>query len=416
VSTRALLIGILAALAALAASVAIAFSANDCGDWDSQLYPAVSALAQGEIGRFFDLQPVYGSIEPLVQAPFVALSLALGGGELLAYRLAVLPCLLALALLALALGRSMHERGRAPLACAGVSVLVLVNPATLAAIKLGHPEELLCAALAVGSVLVAARGRPGVSALLLGLAIATKQWALLAVAPALLATPAGTRLRVALTATAVTAALLAPLALSSPDRFATNTKVAQARTVNVSRFSVWWPLSRTEVRIMRLGDEARPVTVHRLPADVTALGRPAAVALSLLLALAAWRRGRRTGDDALALMALALLLRCILDPRDHDYYHVPVLVCLLAWESRRRSGLPLLAPLAAAALWATFEQPLLAHAAVDNAFYLGWTLVIAGVLAAWLYAGARPIRLGRRLGRTGREVASAPRRVGAAGT
>jgi hypothetical protein len=411
VTRRGLVIGI---LAGLAGSLAIAFSANDSGDWGRQVYPAVSALAHGELGRFLDLQPVYGSFAALVQAPFLALSLALGGGELLAYRLSALPCLLALALLALALGRSMHERGRRPLACVAVSVLVLVNPATLAAIELGHPEELLCAALAVGSVLAAGRGRSWASGLMLGLAIATKQWALLAVAPVLLASPAGSRLRLALTSAAIAAALLAPLALSSPDRFATNAKAAQGGTMNVSRFSAWWPASRTEVRIVRVGDEARPVILHRLPIGVTALGRPAAVALSLALGLAAWRRGRRTGDDALALMALTLLLRCILDPNDNEYYHVPVLVTLLAWESRHRPGLPLLTPLAAAALWASFQQPLLLHAAADNAFYLGWSLVIAGSLATWLYAGARPIRLGR-LGRAGREVAGA-RRVGAAGT
>src|SRR6266511_1206519 len=79
------------ALAALAGSVAIAFSANDSGDWGRQVYPAVSALAHGELGRFLDVQPVYGSFAALVQAPFLALSVALGGGELLAYRLSVLP-------------------------------------------------------------------------------------------------------------------------------------------------------------------------------------------------------------------------------------------------------------------------------------------------------------------------------------
>jgi hypothetical protein len=172
VSKRALVAGV---LAALAGSLAIAFSAIDSGDWKRQVYPAVSALAHAEPGRFLDLQPVYGSVAALVEAPFVALSLALGGGELLAYRLSVFPCLLALSLLALALGRSMHERGRRPLVCFGVSTLVLVNPATLAAIELGHPEELLCAAFAVGSVLAATRERPWLSALMLALAIATKQ-------------------------------------------------------------------------------------------------------------------------------------------------------------------------------------------------------------------------------------------------
>jgi hypothetical protein len=104
----------------------------------------------------------------------------------------------------------------------------------------------------------------------------------------------------------------------------------------------------------------------------------------------------------------------LLDPLDNEYYHVPFLVSLLAWESRR-PGLPLLAPLAAAALWATFEQPLLARAAADNAFYVGWSIVIAASLATWLYARDRPVRLGRPR-RGDRRVAAASLRVGAAGT
>jgi Glycosyltransferase family 87 len=410
-STRARVIGI---LVALGASLALAFSANDSGDWARQAYPAVSALAHGDVGRFLALQPVYGSFAALVEAPFVALSLVLGGGQLEAYRLALLPCLFALSLLALSLTRSLHGRGAAPAACAVVSAFVVLNPAARAAIVYGHPEELLCSALALGAVLAAARGLRWRSALLLGLAVATKQWALIALAPVLIASRPGSRVRVGLAAAAIAAALLAPLALASPQQFGTNARRAQGATLNASRFSVWWPASKSEARIVRVGEETRTVTLHRLPGRLTGLARPAAVALSLALALAAWGRRRRTADDALALLALALLLRCILDPNDNEYYHLPVLVSLIAWESRRRLGLPLLAPLAAVALWASFTQPLLAHAALDNAVYLGFAAALASVLAAWLYGGTAISDLGRRLGTIGR--AGAPRKVGAAGT
>ena len=50
-------------------------------------------------------------------------------------------------------------------------------------------------------------------------------------------------------------------------------------------------------------------------------------------------------DGCLALLALLLLMRCVLDPGDHIYYHVPLVLALAAWEIETR-GWPLLA------LWA----------------------------------------------------------------
>src|SRR5260370_22502783 len=58
----------------------------------------------------------------------------------------------------------------------------------------GHREEILGGALAVAAVLLAVRGRTLLGALALGLALATKQWALLAVLPFLLAVPGRRRL------------------------------------------------------------------------------------------------------------------------------------------------------------------------------------------------------------------------------
>ena len=71
--------------------------------------------------------------------------------------------------------------------------------------------------------------------------------------------------------------------------------------------------------------------------------RPAIVlgagALSLLWA---WRR-RATGaarEDALALLALLLLMRCAVDPWNNAYYAVPAVISLGAWEALTRRGLP----------------------------------------------------------------------------
>jgi hypothetical protein len=120
---------------------------------------------------------------------------------------------------------------------------------------------------------------------------------------------------------------------------------------------------------------------------MTGIGRPLAVLLSLgLVYLYARRRCGDALEDVFALLALILLLRCIFDPLNNSYYHMSFLLSLLAWEGLRRSGLPALTLLSSAALWVTFHQPLLGHAALDNAFYLAWTLSLAGWLAVSVYA------------------------------
>src|SRR5436309_14101190 len=72
-----------------------------------------------------------------------------------------------------------------------VPAAVVLSPLTYSALQFGHPEELLGAALCAGGVLAAARGRSLFAAALLGCAIATKQWAILAVPVALVAMPRG---------------------------------------------------------------------------------------------------------------------------------------------------------------------------------------------------------------------------------
>ena len=59
-------------------------------------------------------------------------------------------------------------------------MLAILTPASRAAVESGHPEEMLAAALCVIALLVSDR-RPLWAGVALGLALATKQWAVLAV-------------------------------------------------------------------------------------------------------------------------------------------------------------------------------------------------------------------------------------------
>ena len=105
-----------------------------------------------------------------------------------------IPCLIAAALLAVWLVARMRALGHGRLARAhGARACASSNPVTLYALQYGHAEELLGAVLCVAAVLAAQRGRAGWAGLLLGLAIANKEWALLAVGPVLLALPAAPR-------------------------------------------------------------------------------------------------------------------------------------------------------------------------------------------------------------------------------
>ena len=56
----------------------------------------------------------------------------------------------------------------------------------------------------------------------------------------------------------------------------------------------------------------------------------------------------------LGVLALAFLLRCMLDPWDLVYYHLPLVVALAAWEARRGRDLPVLSVVVTAACWLTF--------------------------------------------------------------
>jgi hypothetical protein len=397
-------------------SAAIAFSAHDSGDFAGQVEPAVRALAQLDLSRFFALQPAYGSLAAIVEAPFVALALLVGAGPLLVYQLAILPCLLAIGALGVVLARLLAARGSSPAVCIMACGFTLLNPATLYAISLGHPEELLATALVVAALLAAGSRRPLGAAVLIGLALATKQWALLALPAVVLVSPRGRRLRATLVVLAVAGALTAPLIVADSRTFSANARQSQGATLTVSRFSIWWPIAPERTKVVRVDGEPRLVRLHRASGTLTGLGRPLAVLLAFGLALAAAARRRNTFEDGLALVALALLLRCVIDPVNASYYHVPFLLSLLAWESLRRGGLPLLTLLSASALAATFDRELLGRPVLDNAFYLGWTLVIAAVVGLLLYAPRTAESLQRRLGVGDRGMKVASRLPHASGT
>jgi hypothetical protein len=379
-------------------------------DYEVEARPAFEALVHGHLAAFLRLTPAYGG-SLVLRAPFALLPDLWGGGELAVYRAVSIPCLLAAAALGVWLVTHMRQLGHSALARWTVLGLCAANPLALYALELGHPEELLGATLCVAAVLVASGApsltftrdgsiqapssgwvRPVSSGLLLGLAIANKEWALLAVGPVLLALPAR-RILCLLVAAASTAVVLAPLALVASGGFIAATRGTAAPSSAIFEpWQLWWFMARHGPLVHGVGGEIM-VGYRTAPSWVGAVSHPLVVAVELpLSALLAWRhshsvpqRNGRTGD-ALLLLALLMLLRCLLDIWDVVYYMLPFLLALTAWEGLRGRGLPAFSLSAATLAWISFEW-LPGHASPDvQSAFLAWTLPLLALLAARLYA------------------------------
>jgi hypothetical protein len=362
------------------------------GDYPKDAGPTIQALLDGRLGEALASQPLMGSLSVLIRLPFAAAADLAGGGDLLVYQLGSIPCVAAAGVLGLAIARWMERRGASRAACIATIVFSMVNPLTREALVLGHPEELLGGALCVGAVLAALRGGSTRAGILLGLALATKQWALIAVLPVLAAAPAK-RLRVAVLAGAVAAVLTVPLVAGNLSGFSETAKLAAYGGESVHPWNVLWPMAGTEDRVISIGDEERVVTVRVIPGWLARLTHPLIVALALPLSLAWWFSRRRTPDDALALLALLFLLRCLLDPVDNVYYHVPFLLSLMAWEGLVRRGLPLVSILSSATIYYAINKAGWTDDLVlRNALYLAATLPVAATLAVRLYVPRRASR------------------------
>ncbi|HEX7059149.1 MAG TPA: glycosyltransferase 87 family protein [Solirubrobacterales bacterium] len=380
-------------------SVWIAFSNASTGDYPADAGPAVHALAHGQISTYFSIPAMMGPFSTLVQAPFAALA---GSGELAEYRWASLPCLLAAGLLGLYLAGFARRRGASNFTQALIAGLCLVNPLTFEALRMGHPEEILTAALAVAAVASAAEGRRWRAAVLLGLAVASKQWAVIAILPVLMALPAR-RVQAGLVAAVVAFLLVLPGFLAAPDAFKEVHDNAASTGRVVTPWSVWYPAAGVVTEHYTVDSMRLTARVHEAPPLVGSLSHPLIVllAIGLPLALAACRqRFRLDGADAMGLLALLALLRCVLDPVDNLYYHLPFLLALLGWDAFAAKGLPVRGLLGAgfALLFWRWSQSL-TDVYAFNAAYLAVTLT-ATVAITWALLRRSPQRAGPARGRT----------------
>ena len=391
----------LAALLAVVALIAVVISRiRDLGDYGADAGPAIDALAAGNISGFFHAQPLMGSFSVLLRAPFAALGDLLGANALNTYRLEAIPVLAGAAALGLYISKLMGEREQPQIARVVVVALLIAGPMTLEAFRAGHPEEVLGATLCVAAVVAALRDSTIWAAVLLGLALATKQWAVLAIGPVLVAL-AGQRWRAMLIAGALALTLTLPLAFGNSQSFQTNTRNA-ANTYGASRpYSIWRPFSTRFEREVDLGGAQKSVVVgHRLPNWVGRVSHPLIVLLALPLTLAFWMRRRSLRrEDALLLLALLFLLRCLLDPVNNFYYNVPFIFSITAWESLRLRGLPLIGVATSLMLWFLPNRGAAFAEISGTTIYLCFMLPLLAWILVRLYAPGTLERLHFKGGR-----------------
>jgi Glycosyltransferase family 87 len=390
------------ALRALAAPALVALAGALLMGWLRLLTPALSdyeeeaeasifELRAGDLGGFLEEAPAYGG-SLLLRAPFALLPNLWGGGDLAAFRSLAAPCLLASAVLGTWLWRRAADRGHRPATRWIALAICAMNPLTLWALELGHPEELLGGALAVAAVLLAGARRPVPAGVLLGLAVANKPWAVLAGLPMLLALPTRReQLHATVAALVPAVALLAPFVLAGSAAVAQTQAVATAPSPIFQPWQVWWFFGEygtsADVRGLFGGEPG-----WRVPPPWP-IGRLFVVSVPIVLSLgAALRRRERPWHDALALLALAFLLRCLIDPWNVLYYEIPFLFALVAWEIHARRDLPVISLAATLLSWLTLTNAAGLSPDLQSATFLAWTVPLAVALATVVW----PVRLGVR--------------------
>lgn len=357
---------------------------------DSPL-PAITALLHGDLAGMAHQQPVIGLTSILWRAPFVALVSIFSGRVMLGYQFGVFACGLVAGWLGAVVASEAHARGQSWPVALGAVMLMVLSPLTIGARLGGHPEELLAGALCVGAVLAALDDRPVLAGALLGLALGTKEWTLVAVVPVSIACRTG-RVRMLAVATAVGAPLALALPLADPAAFSSASKLI-GNLNEVSLLSWWFPFSVSHTVTVQVIGGPATATSHLLPFGLTRT--KVFLLIPAVAVLVGWcfQSSRSDSDpaDALGLLALLVLLRCTLDPSNVSYYHVPFVIALLAWETITRRGLPLVSLLTIAGIWG-----LEYHVFTTTPLVLGYVTMTTGLTAylALALLRGRPHRRG----------------------
>lgn len=351
-------------------------------DYELEAEPAFDLLRAGHLHGFLTHAPAYGG-SLILRAPFVvAVTLWHAGGDA-AYRASAVPAMIA----SIALGLWLFHRLSGKSAWLAL-LLCTANPLTLASYEIGHPEELLGAVLCAAAVLVALRDQPVWAGVLVGAAMANKPWAALAVLPVVLALDRG-RIKALISAGVACAVVLAPLMLAGGQSIGRAAASANHVGAIFLPCQIWWFFGASGHVVMGLTGP-KP-DFRAAPQWIESVAHPIVILAGLSLAAAWWFARRRGADrrDALGLLTIVMLARCILDPWNVVYYELPFVIALLCWEVELRRP-PIAALTASIVIWVTFEL-VVRYTTPDGqaVFFLLWALPTFALLALRVYAPAR---------------------------
>jgi len=316
-------------------------------------------------------QPVY-----LAAHPFVT--------QLQAYQLAGASTVVPLGAAAIAALRAVGVARRSARELFLTAMVVLSVPTLACFSEAWHPSDVLATALCLAAFATRTRGHRTATALILGAALATRQWALIPLAITVVLDDEEHRLRVLLTACATAAVLVLPFFVAGPKH------VLEALGAD--------DVARTDVGavgLLPLGPALRLIVSRYIP-------------LALTAAVCAWcyrRRLRWDPELALGAMAVTLLARAAIDPALAAYYLAPGAACFtIMW--RRSWAAPTAAYVAGWLFWWRLDvlqdHPGTAELTADPStwFHFGRFLTLAStavlvgfIVAAWLRTRARGTEL-----------------------
>ena len=379
--------------AALLLAAVLASRPGTFWDYSTDAGPALAAIAHGSVTGFFSHQPAMGPLSLYLRAPFVVLAATFHDGPVGIYRWGCLPCLLAVAGVALWLAQTAGRNGAGRLAMALIVVISLVNPLVGDALYWGHPEELLTASLAIGAILAAGEGRGALTAVLAGLAIASKQWAVLILVPAVLLLDKD-RIRILVLSGVVAVLAWLPMILANLVAFRHALRYVSHPQPVVTLYTWLYPFSRTgTVTVTNIFGDSRTFDAHQLLGVEATLARPLITVLGVAIPLLVWwRAGRRaTVEPMLLASALVLVCRCALDPGSMAYYHFPLLLILLAYDAIAGRRFPIAGLLGLAVSFVVLDRfPAYLGMGAANGLYIAATMTACAVIAARLIR--RPTR------------------------
>jgi hypothetical protein len=356
-------------------------------DYTNEAERAFLALQDGHIRRFLDLCPAYGG-SLILRAPLVPLASPWNGSHLALYRVVSMPGLVAIVGFGFFLWRDALRVGVRANAAWFTLIVISGNLLALMALHSGHSEEPLTAVTIAAAALAAGRQRVISAAVLLGLAVAMKPWALVAVGPLTLMLDVGRdRLRFLALSCATALLVLSPLLLLGGS---TLTATATSTGLTFKPWQVWW----------FLGDHVSTATERRLhlhagyrvpPVWVTRVSHPAVILLPAVLCLARPHLLRgRAPEEGLLLLGFVLMIRCLVDTWNHGYYALPAVVILAMWEVRVRRRAPVLAGLITALTFLCIYVPGKAVPAdVQALVYLAWAVPLTAALGFRVLAPSR---------------------------